>query len=417
MKPINDHGKKFVLVVLLALFGALMFAACSISLPKNETNPEQATKYIQQLTSTASQNPQGSGNFPHMFVVAPIVDGKHLALYLVEGSIARQLLVYEDLNTDASITCQPSADGKYAACLIRDSKGVASVEVVDGKDPQRTLIGTGIGSLSPNEKGGPSEEITSFAWLDQEHLLYSKITFPREFSRADRNWNIPLPPLKGEVWLSNLDGKDQRLLVTAPIYRLLGASPDVQTLYVTRLLPGREDWLMQGFSLLDIATGKLENLWPSEEKSTTSLYSFKMITLPDGAPRITFIGAGPPGTTSSVKPPVVWIGDPETREAKPVWKMDHGEEYTVNGKTHKQYYFSGDILGSPDSASEFVYSMLGNAWKVNIEDGEEEKLGPVYGKLLVWAQEGIVSQSRNVIHLLGTTGEELGEIPFRILLP
>ena len=128
------------------------------------------------------------------------------------------------------------------------------------------------------------------------------------------------------------------------------------------------------------------------------------------------VEAGPPGTTTSKDPPVIWIGNPQTRKAKPAWKMDHADEHIVNGQVRKSYY-GGDFLVSPDSGSLFFYSTLGNGYIVNIDSGQEQDLGTVTGKLRLWAQQGIVTQNSSVIRLLSTSGEEKGLIRFSVLLP
>lgn len=52
---------------------------------------------------------QGTGDFPRLPVVAPGADGSTLAIYLVEGDRATQLLEFEGLHIDDdSVTVWPS---------------------------------------------------------------------------------------------------------------------------------------------------------------------------------------------------------------------------------------------------------------------------------------------------------------------
>jgi hypothetical protein len=79
---------------------------------------------------------QGYGNFPRLPVVAPGEDGATLALYLVEGDTATQLVTLEGTRAGSNrADARLSPDGRYAACLRTEGEYMRSVlEVVDTQE-------------------------------------------------------------------------------------------------------------------------------------------------------------------------------------------------------------------------------------------------------------------------------------------
>lgn len=361
---------------------------------------------------------QGYGDFPLVPVIARASDGKALALYIVEGNTATQRRFEGTSWMDDHISIQTSPDNQHlAALLLRGWDGTTTLEVMDLPDAESHIIAQGVGRLNPREKGSASESITSSSWLDPEHLMYSKVIWPGGTEAdASRQANLPYP-IRGEIWVSTLDGKVQQLLAAAPIYRGLGSSPDGKTLYVTRLIPGIEEWRMEGFSLLDIASGKLAYLWPSEKPEHGIYYEFSMISLPNGAPRILFVdGKTGVGTTVGIQPPDIWMGDPETRQAKAIWTINHGVTFI----TETTYYLPGQFLWSPSSENEFVYFLPGSGiWKVDLLNQTEQLLVEKGDSLWAWTPAGIImsDNSAGVLQLVNEFGVVQGEITLGYIPP
>jgi hypothetical protein len=366
-------------------------------------------------------NVLGYGDFPLVPVIATASDGKTLALYMVEGNTATQRRVFEGTSwMDDHISIQTSPDNQHLAVLLqRGWDGTTRLEVMDLPEAESHLIAQGAGDLNPSVKASAFELITSSGWLDHEHLIYSKVIWPGG-AEADANRQANLPfPIRGEIWVSTPDGKVQQLLTAAPIYRGLGSSPDGKTLYVTRLMPGIEEWRMEGFSLLDIASGKLATLWPSE-KALDNYYNLSMISLPNGAPRILFVdGKQAPGLTVGIQPPDIWMGNPETRQAKAIWTITHGVAYNNKGTPDTDYYFPEEILWSPSSENEFVYSLLGDIWKVDLLNQTEQHLVEKSKRLWAWTPAGIImsDNSTGVLQLVNEFGVVQGEIALGYIPP
>jgi hypothetical protein len=241
-------------------------------------------------------------------------------LYLIEGDTATQLMTLEGTRTGRNhADVQLSLDGRYVACLRTEGEYMRPVlEVVDTQEAQRVVIAEA--PKDGREKGAAWEELASVAWMDAEHILYSKVMWPSsEEWVAGWEKGTP-PPVQGEVWMSSVDGKEQRLLASGRIYRILGASPEGKALYVTRLIPGREEWREEGFALLDLGSGEMKNLWPQEDRGAERYHSFKLIALPDGSRRLLFATAER-GDTAATQPPVIWMGEPESGQIEAIWTI------------------------------------------------------------------------------------------------
>jgi hypothetical protein len=364
---------------------------------------------------------QGRGSFPRLPVVAPGADGSTLALYLVEGDRATQLLEFEGMHIgDDSVIVRSSPDGEHIAALLLDSwDGASTLEVLDIKGAHRVTLDEGAGDLAPG-KGAAHEDITWLAWLDDEHVLYSKVTAPStEEVEASRETGAPLP-VRGEIWLADLEGGTERLLAEAPVQRVLGSSPDGKRVYFTcHSQPGREGYYADGFCVMDVDLGAMRMLWPSADRplegsapSNEAFFGYKLVTMPDGKQRVLFVGTehhnGPPAN-----PPDVWLADPESGEAKRLWTADQGETFPDGWVA---YDTPVDFLWSPHSEEVFAYLgdgvAFGGVWWVDVGAGQTNNLLPGDLGLVAWTDEGIVVQSQEALWLLDETGEVRGEICF-----
>jgi hypothetical protein len=207
--------------------------------------------------------------------------------------------------------------------------------------------------------------------------------------------------------VSSVDGKDHRVLSTTKFKRVLGASQDGETLYVARILPDDGGWEREGSALLDLSSGALEYLWPEEEYAKPIYFNFQQIRLPDGTQRILYYLTG-----RGVQPSVIWMGDPESRQAEAIWTVEHGSTWPSSDSEIK-YDSPVDILWSSKSNHEFIYSAGHDVWRVNLETGKEKLIWETsYRNLLTWTTKGIVTWSKDegIIQLLDESGEVQGEI-------
>lgn len=401
---------------LLSVTSTLLVLVVLLSGPASSVTAREARQ------DPAGQVVQGTGGFPRLPVIAPGSDGG-MALYLVEGDRAAQVTAFEELPVGhSSVVASPSPDGKRIAILLPDSRNGGSTLVVVGVDDgRRVTLDRGAGKLAP-EKGAAYEGITSLAWLDDEHILYSKVTWPSNEER-DASWEAGAPlPIQGGVWLSSVDGKERRLLASDRIYRVLGASPDEQTLYVTRFIPGWELDYEEGFALVDVASGEIKNLWPPEERGAERYFSFTPVALPDGTQRWLFATAER-GDTAPTQPPIIWMADVEGGQAEAIWTVDRGNDWSGGEKPATIYDIPRGFLWSPRSAREFIYladgAVLGGVWRVDLDGGTAEPLPAMEAvkrtdlRLLAWTAEGIVIQNQDALWLLDEGGEVQGEIRFR----
>ena len=334
-------------------------------------------------------------DFPLLLVVAPRSRANPPALYRVEGNEARQVPFFKDMDVDDMISCRLSPDGQRGACLLYGNDSTTTIAVVDLRDFQLAPIS----SVNWGERGSAHDELTSIAWMDNEHIAYTRMRWPS--MEEELPPSSPLP-IHTEVWLSSADGKEQRLLATGRTNRVLGISPDGQRLYVTYLLPGMEIDKMEGFATLDIASGALRYIWPGEEQTSGSSYfAFRLVTLPDGTQRVTFVALRQgPNTTVPTQPPVIWQLDPESLEAKAIWTVHRGTSYEKGGQTGMVYDLPEGIIWSSESAHRFIYYAGGAVWRVDLESQKDERLGEASRNLLAWTAEGIVSQDEATLCLL-----------------
>ncbi|NPV09226.1 MAG: hypothetical protein HPY83_14870 [Anaerolineae bacterium] len=388
-------GNRVILVILtLSLLSPAPAAGASLALSTRHGPP-------------APRVFEGYGEFPRIATIAPSGDEGALGLYLVDGDSARLLLDMPDLNWGAAtFSSQLSPDGRHlAACFRGGDTAPSQMDLFDLEAGSRTTITRGAGELQAETEpeGRAYEEVTSVAWLDDAHLLYSKVT-----------WSAS-PVERGEVWVSSLDGENQKLLGTGYISRVLGASPDGQTIYVTRFIPGEWDWQEEGFALLDVASGQVRYLWPKEDRSTEAHYSFELVRLPDGSRKLLF-ATGQRVSTAVAEPPVIWVADPETEQAEQALVVSQGRD---QGKS-TAYDLPRQFLWSPVSSDEFLYladgAGLGGIWTVDLATHTSspvpgtESLGDMAGRILAWAPEGIVTKDAETLRLLSETGEPIGEI-------
>jgi len=366
---------------------------------------------------------QGNVIFPRLAVAAPAPDGATLALYLVEGNTATVLATLE--GTRAGVhhaIAQLSPDGRYVACLRTEGDDLRPVlETIDTQAGQRFIVAEESGDAHDRETTAEML-LTSVVWMDAERLLYSRVWWPsNEEWTASREAGTPLS-IRGEVWLSSVDGAEQRLLAAGTVYRVLGASSEGATLYVTRLIPGREEDREEGFALLDVTSGEMENLWPQEERAVDRFHSFQLVTLPNGTRRLLFATAER-GDTAPGSPPVIWAGDVESGQAEAIWTIDRGADWSWGEIAGTIYDIPRTFLWSPRSEREFVYladgAALGGVWRVDLDAGTANSLGalePVKRTglhLLAWTSEGIVVQNQDALWLVDEDGEVRGEIRFR----
>jgi Tol biopolymer transport system component len=370
--------------------------------------------------SPAARVLQGSGVFPRLAVAAPAADGITLALYLIEGDSATQLMALEGTRDGVNrAVVQLSPDGRYVACLRTEGDYLRLIlEVIDTQTAQRALIAEG--AKDAPEHGAASETLTSVAWMDAGHILYSKVRWPSS-EEWTTSWEAGTPlSVRGEVWLSDVEGQEQRLLASGSIHRVLAMSPGGNTLYVTRLIRGREAEREEGFALLDLGSGEVKNLWPQEERGAERYHSFKLIALPDGTRRLLFATAER-GDTAPTQPPVIWMADPESGYAEAIATIDQGRTVPKYGTAI--YDIPRDFLWSPRSEREFIYladgAALGGVWRVDLDAGTAEPLGGTESlartglRLVAWTPEGIVIQNQDALWLLDESGEVRGEIRFR----
>ena len=210
------------------------------------------------------------------------------------------------------------------------------------------------------------------------------------------------------------------MVAIAPIYRVLGISPNGQTLYVTYILPVAQEWHMQGFALLDMTSGKLEKIWPSEPSPT--YYSFRLIILPDGSPRVLFVDGGQePGGTVFTRPVNIWMLNPESRQAESIWTVTHSTP-SPKGAT-AVYAFPESLVWSFQSNQQFIYRASGledsRLWRVDLAGNKEIPLGETTGDLRAWTPKGIIvaHSGSGILQLLDESGHLQGEINLGYIAP
>lgn len=380
-------------------------------------SPTAVPRPTKESPSTATPIPtpeeerviKGWGNFPRLPVVAPASDGHTLALYLVEADTATQLVVFEETHVYNNLAVvQLSPGGRHIASMLLYTI-TPTLELVDTQDPRRVVLYES--AWDPSLGGGKGEgafvdQVTSFAWLDDEHVLYTTMKWIDWEECRDRQMAGESCAVPGEIWLTNLLGEKQLLLAGDRIHSVLGASRDGQQVYFTRYAPtwdwgAQDEWVE--LSALELDSGTVQFLWPQEGHSGRYL-SFKLIFLPDGTQRVLF-------TTFREQPPVVGMLDLQTGQVEMIWACDQ-VPYPDNTPAV--------FLPSPHSAHTFVYQtwgVRGQLWWVDTAASQARKLGEGCG-LLAWTAEGIVTDQEEeqqgltgfYLKLLDETGEVQGEI-------
>lgn len=382
--------------------GVGIFLVLAVLLPVGQAPPVTALEARQELSPRWVV--QGYGDFPRLPIVASGADGSTLTLYLVEGDRATRLVEFDGLNVGSdSVIARLSPDGEHVAILLLDSwDGASTLEVVNVEDSGRLTLDQGRGDLTP-ERGAAHETISGLAWLDDRHILYSKTISPGA-EETDGS------QLRGEIWLTNLTGAERRRLAEAPIYRVLGASPDGEWVYCI-CDPQQEGYLGDGFCALDLASGAIRLLWPRADLSMQgsssangAFFGFRLVTMPDGTQRVAFVGSDARSVARS-EPPDVWLGDPESGEARIIWTVSQGETFADGWSV---YDVPVDFLWSPRSEFEFAYlgdgAAFGGGWRVDVENQQISQLIAGNVGLVSWAEEGDRSPEPGSRMALGRSG-------------
>ncbi len=347
----------------------------------------------------------GSGEFPRMHFVAPASDGKTAALYLVEKNTATQVAIFRGRMMGEQVASQLSPDGKRLAVLFPHDQVLDSfLEVVDLENGNVTHLVEVVGDALPEVKNSDFQAITSFVWADDQHILYSKVTLPGGENLPNVAEDGGPLPIQGEIWQTNLDGTQQSLLVTAPVYRLLWISKDGSRYFVTGLI--ERDWKREDFYYLDAKSSVLESVWGSEGRPGYYTYALSQATLPDGSLRLFIAYSDEPiGHTTFKETPSFWMIDPETGSKQIMW----------NGDQHDQIegvYFPENIFWSPTSTNKYIYKFDGQLWVKDFQIGEETKLGEHRGWVVGWHEEGILVKDENLLQIIDLSGIPLGELCF-----
>jgi|GEM_PF-3790388 len=223
---------------------------------------------------------------------------------------------------------------------------------------------------------------------------------------------------EGEAWLAPTDGSQQQLLARGRFVRVLGVSADRARLYVTRLVPGQVAWRMEGFAVVDIASGTIRPLWPAEDAPEYGYDDFRVVPRVDGEVAVSFVSrshlVGP-----SMDPPVIWLGDPETGDASPVVTI--GEE---GARTESfGYYAPFGVTYGPEPSGEIAYMNGGREgspvtlWVRSLESGTARKLATLDASTywitmspLTWVGGYLVVRDGTAFSLYSLSGDLAGEI-------
>lgn len=375
------------------------------------------------VSSTEQEQPvrrtlQGSGLFPTTPVVAAGADGRTLVLYVVAGDTATELLSFDGMRLDHDrVIAKLSPDGHNIGCLLLGSwEGISSLRVVDIQGVRDVTVDKGAGALALGP-GAAHEGITSFAWMNNEHIVYAKVTSPST-EEVYASWESGEQlPVRGEIWLTDLMGAQRQRLAEVPVKHVLGISPDEKNVYFTcNPLQEEESYHGESFCTLDITSGTMKVLWPpsdsTESNPSHSFGNYSLSSMSDGRQKVFFAETehhdGP-----ATSPPHIWIGDPGTGEAKITWTLSEENALPVE----ETYDIPVDFLQKP-SGEVFVYladgGAFGGIWSVNAQAQRNDMLvkPALYLSPLTWTPEGLVVQKRDAVQLLDENGEVQGEILF-----
>jgi hypothetical protein len=343
---------------------------------------------------------QGWGDFPRMPVVSTSLHWRtDDGLYLLEGDRATFLSLFEGLSAyDCGDVAKLSPDGQHITIMPKwehQYQYVNTLEVVNTQSASRTRVYEEV----KGEDGSSSwERLLSFAWLDDEQILYT-IQRPRDPALCQDPATDPCP-VPGELWLTDLEGKKQLLLAADDLHSILGVSPDGRQVYLLRYAAswnpgGQGEWF--DLALLDLDSRKIQVLWP-EEGAEESLYThYRLVTLPDGTQRVVF-------SEWHRDVPPIWMFDPTSGRSTVVWTHE-GEILHPSLETPWCFHWS------PDSATTFVYLLENGLWWVDLETSHTRHLVEGSTRLLAWGPEGIVIQRQaDTFQILDEEGAIQGEI-------
>ena len=382
------------------------------------TPPSTGMPFSMVVTSIPTLTPmpkpdtvKGWGSFPRMAAVADE------ALYLVQGDTATLLLDFRDI-TDKAIRfyetrtrVQLSPNGQYVAYLFDTDTGDDFLGYVDIQSGENYLLKV-VGNLQTcvGSKGEqPFEDITSFAWMDNQRILYTKRKSAPDLAE----------PWLAELWLVALEDAEETKLASDKVLKVLGVSPDKEQVFFLYGTPFY-DFYSKELAGLDLVSGAMTRLLPPEgaEQGLSKRYvSFTLVTMPDTTQRIVAAEINP-WETVNLQKPVIWMVDPRNNSIDAIWTISQGRDIGTD------YDFPVDFIWSPSSESKFVYStyelVFDGVWMVDLKNDNVVQIVEISNTggqilLLAWSFDGIVTQSFpgfDKLTLWSETGEIIGEIEF-----
>ncbi len=396
-------------------------------LPSLTESPLATPSPIAQATPTAGAGDTdgpgtaaGYGDFPRVPVVAPSWNQQGLALYLVEGASATVIVDLKEYHADSAIVHSTvSPGGSYLVLHVLDGEeGTSSVHTVDLETGERWVIAGGGADGDDTGPAGNPWEITGAAWLDEDRLLFSRVSWPSA-EAYDAYWNDGVPyVVSGELWSTDVRGSEQTRLASGDLYRVVAAGDDGRSVYVTQLVPEKWEWREESLAVLDVTSGGVRAAWPAREGAVGLYYGFTAATWRDGSRRIAFVTSRGEMTSATV-PPQVWLGDPDGGTAELMWTAD---ESRAGGASDRSYVIPTQLMWSPETPDRLAVLARDGVqlglWVVDrqtdealrILDVEADAEGYASAELVAWTDRGIVMRDWARIRLLSEEGEVLGEI-------
>lgn len=351
---------------------------------------------------------KGYGNFPRIYVVGPASDGKTASLYKVEGDTATQVHIFDHKVWDRT-ELEQSPDGNLLAVLSGYESGESSVDIYRLDDFSSTRIDVARGRSNKSDQLSEVEQITSVIWADKKHIVYSKVVWPGGEERAASEKNHTSLVFRNEAWLSNQDGSDQKLLVSAPFIKLLGISNTQKELYVTYYLPIYDGWNRQGFASLDIESGVFITTWPTEEQfKMIPYYDFQLGQWTDEKKYVLFAGPDPSDPANPTdSQSFIWRGNLNTRKLEKIWKVAHGKK-----DDQQSYDWPDRYICSEKNQNKCVYYANGGIWYVDLDSGNEKYLGEGPDHMLKMTSEYVITSGGQhyVFRMTDISGNIIGEI-------
>jgi hypothetical protein len=332
------------------------------------------------------------------------------ALYLVEGDTATLLLDFGDI-TDKTIyfsyetrtQVQLSPNGEHVAYLLDTETGADVLGYVNTQDGEHQVLKIAGDLRRSASKGEPSESMTSFVWMDNQSVVYTKL-----IGNSDQRLS--------ELRRIDLKEGTETELAAGEIWQVLGVSEDGKRVYFVS--GSYEDYSMHNsgeVATLNLDSGAITSgLLPGPKEGHRYL-NFASVTLPDATSRILVTEAGP-GMTVQLEQPKIWMVDPRDDSSTIIWTISRGKDLG----TDVGYNCPRDFIWSASSESEFAYWTNGNGvdgvWVVDLqEDSAVQVVESVKQIPLAWSAEGIVTASFpefDRLTLWSETGEVIGEIEF-----